>query len=111
MAEEAEESGGRPTDGCGTVNRGARIEMSEKRWWLIAVAALLAVLMLAGSIGLAVSVGLAAAVGAGILGHRFYRARRPKKGPTVYCLGCGKILPSTARQCKFCGSASWSMKN
>lgn len=85
--------------------------MDEKRWWLIAVAALMAILMVAGSIGLEASVGLAAAIGAGILGYRLYRARRPKKGPTVYCLGCGKVLPSTARQCKFCGSASWSWKN
>ena len=62
--------------------------MDEKRWWLIAVAALLAVLMVAESIGLEASVGLAAAIGAGILGYRLYRSQRLKKGPTVYCLGC-----------------------
>jgi hypothetical protein len=85
--------------------------MDEKRWWLVAVAALLAVLMLADSIGLAASGGLTVAIVAGILAYRFYRARRPKAGPAVYCLDCGKTLPYTARQCKYCGSASWSMKN
>jgi len=84
--------------------------MDPKRWWLIAVAAVLAMLMVAGSIGLEAGACLAAVIGVGMLGRRFYRARR-FKGPVVYCLRCGETLPSTARQCKFCGSASWSMKN
>jgi Flp pilus assembly protein TadB len=85
--------------------------MERKRWWLVAVAALLAMLMVAGSIGLVAGACLAAAIGVGVLGHRLYRARHPARGPVVYCLRCGQTLPSTARQCRFCGSASWSMKN
>ena len=72
--------------------------MDPKRWWLVVVAAVLAVLMVEQSIGLEASVAVAAAIAAGALGYRFYRARNPKKGPTVYCLGCGKTLPSTARR-------------
>jgi hypothetical protein len=85
--------------------------MDGKRWWLIGVAALLAILMVADSIGLEAGAWLAAAIGAGALGHRWYRARRGAPGPVVYCLRCGETLAPTARQCKSCGSASWSMKN
>jgi hypothetical protein len=81
--------------------------MDGKRGWLAAVAVLLAVLMVAGSIGLEAGVCLAAAAGAGVLGYRFLRARGPARGPVVYCLRCGETLPSTARQCRSCGSASW----
>jgi hypothetical protein len=85
--------------------------MDGKRWWLTAVAAAMAVLMVAGSIGLEAGACVAAAIGAGVLGYRFYRARHPATGPVVYCLRCGETLAPTARQCKSCGSASWSMKN
>ena len=85
--------------------------MDQKRWWLIVVASLLAILVVADSIGLVVGVCLAAAIAAGVAGERFYRRRKPARGPVVYCLRCGETLPATARQCKFCGSASWSMKN
>ena len=83
--------------------------MDLKRWWPMALAALLAMLMLTGSIGLEGGVCLAAAAGAAFLCHRVYR--RHARGPVVYCLRCGETLPSTARQCNSCGSASWSMKN
>ncbi len=85
--------------------------MTGKRWWLVAMAGLMAALMVAGSVGLEAGAYLAAAAGALALGYRFLRARHPAKGPVVYCLGCGETLPSTARQCTVCGSASWSMKN
>jgi hypothetical protein len=85
--------------------------MDGKRWWWIAVAALLAMLMVADSIGLAAGLGLAVAIGAGVQGLRMYRRRFPAKGPEVYCLRCGKTLAATARECRHCGSASWSMKN
>ena len=85
--------------------------MEEKRWWLIAVAALLAGLVLAQSIGWEAGLLLVLAIAAGVAIHRAWRKRNPARGPEVYCLRCGKTLPSTARQCKYCGSASWSMKN
>jgi hypothetical protein len=85
--------------------------MGEKRWWLAAVAALLAILMVGGSIGFEAGAWVAAAIGAGVLGRRFYRARQRARGPVVYCLRCGETLASTARRCDVCGSASWSMKN
>jgi len=85
--------------------------MGEKRGWLVAVAALLAILMVGGSVGSEAGAWLAAAIGAAALGRRWYRARGGARGPVVYCLRCGETLAPTARQCKFCGSASWSMKN
>jgi len=87
------------------------VAMGGKQWWLVAVAALLAALMLAASVGIEAGACLAAAAGAAALVYRFLRARRQAKGPVVYCLRCGETLPSTARQCKNCGNASWSMKN
>lgn len=89
----------------------SRIGMNGKRWWMIGVAALLVVLTVANSIGLAAGASLAVAIGAGVAVRRRWRARHPAKGPEVYCLRCGKTLAYTARECKYCGSASWSMKN
>ncbi len=85
--------------------------MAEKRWWIIVVAALLAILMVRDSIGLTAGALVAAVIGAGVLGYRAYRRKNPARGPEVYCLRCGETLASTARHCKHCGSASWSMKN
>ena len=85
--------------------------MEEKRWWIIAVAALLTVLMVADSIGLVAGAVLALGIGGGVIGYRAYRRKRPERGPEVYCLRCGATLASTARSCRECGSASWSMKN
>jgi hypothetical protein len=86
--------------------------MPGNRWWIVAVAALLLLIITVHqSIGLATGAGLAVAICAGIAGSRYYRQRHPAKGPEVYCLRCGKTLALTARNCKFCGSASWSMKN
>ena len=78
--------------------------------WLIAVAAVLAAVVVVESVGLMAGVGLGSACLVGIFGYRLYRARKPVKGPTVYCLRCGEALPATARSCKHCGSASWTMR-
>jgi len=84
--------------------------MEGTRWWLIGVAAVLAAVMVLESLGLMAGIAAGSVCLAGILGYRFYRARNPSKGPAVYCLRCGELLPATARQCKHCGSASWTMR-
>ena len=66
--------------------------------------------MAVASLGLVAAAGLGAICGAAVLGYRFYRARNPPKRPAVYCLRCGEQLSPTARQCKYCGSASWTMR-
>jgi len=81
------------------------------QWWLMGVAAVLAALFLYESVGLTAAAGLCAVSIAGLAVYRFLRARNPAKAPSVRCLTCGEILPSTARQCKYCGSASWTVKN
>jgi hypothetical protein len=81
------------------------------QWWLMGVAAVLAALFLYESIG---TMGVAALSVAAIVGYAVYRLRRGRsrtKGPMVRCLTCGETLPSTARQCKYCGSASWTVIN
>ena len=84
--------------------------MEGTRWWLIGVAAMLAAVMVLESVGLMAGIAVGSVCLAGILGYRFYRARHPAKGPAVYCLRCGELLRPTARQCKYCGSASWTMR-
>ena len=84
--------------------------MGGVRLWLIAVAAVLAAVVVVESVGLMAGVGLGSVCLAGIFGYRFYRGRNPAKGPAVYCLRCGEALPATARSCKHCGSASWTMR-
>jgi Flp pilus assembly protein TadB len=80
------------------------------RLWLIAVAAVMAAVVVIESVGLMAGVGLGSVCLGGIFGYRFYRARNLAKGLTVYCLRCGEALPATARGCKYCGSASWTMR-
>jgi len=80
-------------------------------WWLIAVAALLAAVVVIESVGLMAGIGLGAGCLAGIFGYRFYRDRKRASGLTVYCRRCGEALPATARGCKYCGSASWTMRH
>jgi 4-amino-4-deoxy-L-arabinose transferase-like glycosyltransferase len=79
------------------------------RWWLIGVAALLAVVFLYESIGSTGAMVLFVVALAGFAGYRFYRARNPGKGHSVRCLTCGETLSPTARQCKYCGSARWTV--
>ena len=58
------------------------------------------------------SVGL---VGAGLLVVGFavgtvgWRVLRRRKVAGVKCLTCGESLASTARECKYCGSARWTV--
>jgi hypothetical protein len=75
-------------------------------WRWIAVASLLAALMLAGSVGWEGAVVVVGLAGAAIGGVRFYRRRNP---PAVRCLRCGESLARTARDCPYCGSASWTV--
>jgi hypothetical protein len=80
------------------------------QWWLIAVAALVAAVMLLQSVGPEAAGVLVVLTAAGILAGRRYRARNPPKPPTVYCMKCGEALSATARGCKYCGSASWTLR-
>jgi hypothetical protein len=84
--------------------------MEGARKWLIGVAGGVAAVMVVESVGLIAAAGLGAVSAAVFLGYRFYRSRNPAKGPAVYCLRCGETLLRTARQCKYCGSASWTMR-
>jgi len=70
------------------------------RWWLIGVAALLAALFLYQSIGLVWAIGLFVGSMAALAAYRFYRGR---KSVGVRCLTCEETLPSTARECRYCG--------
>jgi hypothetical protein len=84
--------------------------MTDKpRWWLIGVAALMAAIFLSQSIGLEAFLLLGLGALAGFAGYRFYRSRNPAKAPAVRCLVCGETLASTARECKYCGSARWTV--
>ena len=79
--------------------------------WMVLVAALLAALLLMQSVGAVPAAGLVVAAIAGSFAWRAYRRRHPPKPPEVYCLKCGALLAATARSCRQCGSASWSMRN
>jgi hypothetical protein len=83
--------------------------MTERRWWLIGVAAVTAAIFLYQSIGTVGTLVLVAGFLAGFAGYRLYRSRNPAKPPAVRCLTCGETLSSTARQCKYCGSARWTV--
>jgi hypothetical protein len=81
------------------------------RWWLTGVAALMAAIFLYQSVGWEGTAALCVSVLAAFAGYRWYRSRGPVKASGVRCLICGETLPATARQCKHCGSASWTVKN
>jgi len=86
------------------------LRMTEKpRWWLIGVAALMAAIFLYQSIGAAGALALCLGLPAGLGVYRFYRSRNPARAPAVRCLTCGEALSSTARECKYCGSARWTV--
>ena len=78
------------------------------RWWLAGVAAFMAALFLYQNIGLTGELVLAGAVLVIFAGYR-YRRRSPAAPPAVRCLTCGEALSSTARSCKYCGSARWTV--
>ena len=73
------------------------------------VATLMAAIFLYESIGLVGAAVLVVAAIAAFAIHRFYRSRHPAKAPGVRCLSCGETLVSTARECKYCGSARWTV--
>ena len=79
------------------------------RWWLIGVAILMAAIFLYQSIGMAGAAVLVVGSIAGLAGYRFHRTRKPGKSTGVRCLTCGETLASTARECKYCGSARWTV--
>jgi hypothetical protein len=79
------------------------------RWWLIGVAALMAAIFLYQSIGMAGAVVLVVGSIGGLVGYRYYRSRKSGKSAGVRCLTCGETLASTARECKYCGSARWTV--
>ena len=79
------------------------------QWWLIGVAAFMAAIFLYQSMGPVGAIALAVGSLASFAGYRFYRSRNPAKAPPVRCLTCGETLSSTARECKYCGSARWTI--
>lgn len=77
--------------------------------WLVAVAALMAALYLYQNVGLEGALLLAGGFAVGTVAWRLSRRRVPVKGPGVRCLSCGEALAETARSCKYCGSARWTV--
>jgi uncharacterized membrane protein len=73
------------------------------------VAALMAAIFTYQSIGLVGAVVLLVGAVAGFVGYRWYRGRNPIKAAAVRCLTCGETLASTARECRYCGSARWTV--
>jgi len=73
------------------------------------VAALVAAIFLYESVGSVGAALLVVGVGVGSIGWRLYRGRVPAKGPVIQCLSCGETLAGTARECKYCGSARWTV--
>jgi hypothetical protein len=81
--------------------------------WIILIAALLAALMLIQSVGIEAAAALVVAMIIGTIAWRWYRQRHPAPPPALpehCCLRCGANLPITARSCRQCGSAAWSVK-
>jgi len=69
--------------------------------------------MLIQSIGVEAAAALVVATVIGTIAWGWYRKRHPAPPhalPEHYCLRCGAALPITARSCKQCGSAAWSVK-
>jgi hypothetical protein len=73
------------------------------------VAALMAAIFTYESIGLVGAIVLCVGSLAGFMGYRWYRGRNPAQAAAVRCLTCGETLASTARECKYCGSARWTI--
>jgi len=79
--------------------------------WVIAVAAILTGLILFEAVGPVYGIALFVVAIAGYFAIRHYRERHPPEPPGIRCLKCGQFLPATARNCDFCGSASWTYRN
>jgi len=78
------------------------------QWWLIVTAAVLAVLTLYYFTGSWIIVGLFFAALGGLVAFQRTRAR---KAALHVCLRCGAKLNPNARECRSCGSASWTVRN
>jgi hypothetical protein len=90
-------------------NRRMCDEPLRMKWWLVVVAAVVAALVLTDAVGY---LGGAFVVALCFGGWAVYRLKRriiPVKGPLVRCLRCGESLALTARDCPYCGSASWTV--
>jgi len=72
------------------------------------VAGLLAVVFIYYETGSWIIVGLVAAA---IAAFEIFRSLRRPKPASVQCLKCGASLNPNARECRSCGSASWTPKN
>jgi ribosomal protein L40E len=84
-------------------------DLRTPRWW-IWVAAVLAILLLFYETG---SWVLTAILFLGFGAFVIYQTRSHQKpnAPAMYCLRCNAKLNPNARECRACGSASWSYKN
>jgi hypothetical protein len=76
------------------------------RWWLIFTAAVLAVLTLYYYTGSWVIVVLFFAVFGVFVAYQKTRTSKPSSHT---CLRCGAKLNPNARECRSCGSASWTI--
>jgi ribosomal protein L40E len=91
-------------------------DLRRPRWWAW-VAGLLAVIFMLYETGSWILTGLCFAALAGlVIYHSSGRGRgRVSRGKTAtaskYCLNCGEELNANAKECRACGSASWSFKN
>jgi hypothetical protein len=90
--------------------------LRRPRWWAW-VAGLLAVIFMLYETGSWILTALCFTAIAGlVIYHSSGRGRRGgSRGKTTtaarYCLKCGEALNPNARDCRACGSASWSFKN
>lgn len=88
-------------------------ELRRPRWWAW-VAGLLAVIFMLYETGSWILTGLCFAALAGLVIYHSSGRQRGSRGKTAaarYCLKCGEALNPNARECRTCGSASWSFKN
>jgi hypothetical protein len=88
-------------------------DLRRPRWWAW-VAGLLAVIFMLYETGSWILTGLCFAALAGLVIYHSSGRGRASRGKTAaarYCLKCGEALNPNARECRACGSASWSFKN
>jgi ribosomal protein L40E len=71
----------------------------------------MAAIFLYQSVGPAGTVVLCVGSLAVFVAVRWYRSRNASPASQVVCLTCGEALASTARECRYCGSARWTWKN
>lgn len=79
----------------------------RQKWWLIATAAIVALLTLFYYTGSWLMVAIFLAVIGAFVAIERLRAAKPASN---LCLRCGAPLNPNARQCRDCGSASWTAR-